>query len=227
MTARNIKPQNDAANTFQSAIGQFRTPYDEASYRPLIGLELAKYKINRSLNEYKPYEFSQEPGYGHSWLRETTIVIYNISWDIYFRYDTLISGVLRPRYFSYPLCKSSTDTDSQQSLANMGATSHRRDLLDTCFIPTAAHRASSTGASRLWLLLLGCHTQHCSDVTIGAMASQITSLSIVYSTVYSGADQRKHQSSASLVFVRGIHRSPVNFVREFIGHRTIPRTKGQ
>ena len=37
------------------------------------------------------------------------------------------------------------------------------------------------------------------------MASQITSLTIVYSTVYSGADQRKHQSSASLVFVRGIH----------------------
>ena len=42
------------------------------------------------------------------------------------------------------------------------------------------------------------------------MASQITSLAIVYSTVYSGADQRKHQSSASLAFVRGIHQSPVN-----------------
>ena len=34
-----------------------------------------------------------------------------------------------------------------------------------------------------------------------AMASQITSLAIVYSTVYSGADQNKHQSSASLAFV--------------------------
>ena len=45
---------------------------------------------------------------------------------------------------------------------------------------------------------------------MGAMASQITSLSIVYSTVYSGADHRKHQGSASLAFVRGIHRSPVN-----------------
>ena len=39
---------------------------------------------------------------------------------------------------------------------------------------------------------------------MGAMASQITSLTIVYSTVYSDADQRKHQSSASLAFVRGI-----------------------
>ena len=42
------------------------------------------------------------------------------------------------------------------------------------------------------------------------IASQITSLTIVYSTVYSGADQRKHQSSASLAFVWGIHRGPVN-----------------
>ena len=45
---------------------------------------------------------------------------------------------------------------------------------------------------------------------MGAMASQITSLTIVYSTVYSGADQRKHQSSTSLTFERGIHRRPVN-----------------
>ena len=48
---------------------------------------------------------------------------------------------------------------------------------------------------------------HCNDVI---MASQITSPTIVYSTVYSGADQRKHQSCASLAFVRGIHRSTVN-----------------
>ena len=45
---------------------------------------------------------------------------------------------------------------------------------------------------------------------MGAIASQITSLAIVYSTVYSGWDQRKHQSSESLAFVRGIHRGPVN-----------------
>ena len=51
---------------------------------------------------------------------------------------------------------------------------------------------------------------HCNDVIMGAIASQITSLTIVYSTVYSDADQTKHQSSASLAFVRGIHRGPVN-----------------
>ena len=36
-------------------------------------------------------------------------------------------------------------------------------------------------------------------VIMGAIASQITSLMIVYSIVYSDADQRKQQSSASLV----------------------------
>ena len=52
---------------------------------------------------------------------------------------------------------------------------------------------------------------HYSDVRMSGIASQITSLTIVYSTVYSDADQRKHQSSASLAFVREIHRWPVNF----------------
>ena len=51
---------------------------------------------------------------------------------------------------------------------------------------------------------------HYTDVIMGTIASQITSLTIVYSTVYSDADQRKYQSSASLAFVRGIHRRPVN-----------------
>ena len=49
-----------------------------------------------------------------------------------------------------------------------------------------------------------------------AIASQITSLNIVYSIVYSDADQIQHQSSASLAFVRGNHRD-----------RWIPRTNGQ
>ena len=52
--------------------------------------------------------------------------------------------------------------------------------------------------------------QHYTDVIITTMESQITSLTVVYSIVSSGANQRKHQSSASLAFVRGIHRWPVN-----------------
>ena len=51
---------------------------------------------------------------------------------------------------------------------------------------------------------------HYGDVIMGSIASQITSLTIVYSVVYSDADQRKHQSFALLAFVWGIHRGPVN-----------------
>ena len=51
--------------------------------------------------------------------------------------------------------------------------------------------------------------EHHNVVIMSAMASQITSLTTVSSSVYSGADQRKHQSSASLAFVRGIHGWPV------------------
>ena len=48
------------------------------------------------------------------------------------------------------------------------------------------------------------------DAIMSTLASQIISLTIVYSNVFSGADQREHQSSASLAFVREIHRWSVN-----------------
>ena len=51
---------------------------------------------------------------------------------------------------------------------------------------------------------------HYNDVIMSTMAFQFTSLTIVRSTVYWGADQRKHQSSTSLAPVQGIHRWPVN-----------------
>ena len=60
------------------------------------------------------------------------------------------------------------------------------------------------------------NSMHYDDAIMTTIASQITSLTSVYSTVYSDAHQRKHQSSASLAFVWGIHRD-----------RWIPRTKGQ
>ena len=64
-----------------------------------------------------------------------------------------------------------------------------------------------------WKCLVFCFCvvkSHYCDVIMGAMASQITSVSIVYSTISSGADQRKYQSSISLAFVRRIHRWPVS-----------------
>ena len=51
---------------------------------------------------------------------------------------------------------------------------------------------------------------HYNDVIMGTMASQITGLTIVFSIVFSSADQSKHQSSASLAFAWRLHRGPVN-----------------
>ena len=66
----------------------------------------------------------------------------------------------------------------------------------------------------VWQLIWGSwaatRRYHYNDVIMSAMASQITGVSIACLTVCSGADQRKHQSSASLAFVRGIHQWPVN-----------------
>ena len=77
-----------------------------------------------------------------------------------------------------------------------------------CITHPAQQRADF-GQERFSTGLLTSDT-HYNDVIMRTMASQITSRTIVYSTVYPGADQRKHQSSASLAFVRGIHRGPVN-----------------
>ena len=63
------------------------------------------------------------------------------------------------------------------------------------------------------LHLLKCHFSvffHYNDVIMSAMASQITSIMIAYSIVYSRRRSKKHQSSASLPSVRGIHRWTVN-----------------
>ena len=70
--------------------------------------------------------------------------------------------------------------------------------------------ASTKIRTSLWCICKKPDRPHYNDVIMGSMVSQITSLTIVYSAVYSGADQRKHQSSASLVFVRWIHRGQVN-----------------
>ena len=56
---------------------------------------------------------------------------------------------------------------------------------------------------------------HYNDFKMSAMASQIIDISIVYSTVCSGVDQRKDQSSMLLACVRGIHRWPVSSPRKW------------
>ena len=68
--------------------------------------------------------------------------------------------------------------------------------------------SSQLECARIYAVML---VLHYNDVITSAMASQSTCLTIVYWTIYSGTDQRRHQSSASLAFVRGIHRWPVKF----------------
>ena len=80
-------------------------------------------------------------------------------------------------------------------------------------MPSQVHKATQfTGFTRRGYIIMV--PVHYSAVIMSAMASQITGVSIVYSTLCSGADQRKHQSSASLAFVRGILRWPVNFLHK-------------
>ena len=95
----------------------------------------------------------------------------------------------------------SNDFSWMDSHSNQTSHKHRNHWLNTTFSP-------------LWVAIIWgnkyLHFYHCRDVIMGAISPQITSLTIVYSTVYSDADQRKHQSSASLAFLWGTLQGPVN-----------------
>ena len=85
---------------------------------------------------------------------------------------------------------------------------HKTHIIQFQLLRIIASKTNVFCLGFIWLLaLLLCNNilNHYSNVIMGTMASQITSLTIVYSTVYSDVDQRKHQISASLIFVRGFH----------------------
>ena len=102
----------------------------------------------------------------------------------------------------------------------------RKSAIQSSLIIAREHVILSTKQSSISVQVMLVYGRLCDDEASplrwrhnerdSAIASQITSPTIVYSAVYSDADQRKHQSSASLAFVWGIHRD-----------RWIPRTKGQ
>ena len=93
-----------------------------------------------------------------------------------------------------------------------------RNFLVAAVVDSDIECKFSKRSERLMCLLVRFNTwdRHYIDVIMNTMTTQITSLTVVYSIFYSGADQRKHQSSASLAFVQGIHRD-----------RWIPLTKSQ
>ena len=115
---------------------------------------------------------------------------------------------------SYTVRHLNNGTDHRHSKSCCDQSSPaRRTTMKTCHNPLSDQNRPD--ASSIAQILVGVWhfmacLQHYSDVMMSATASHITNLAIVYSTVYPGANQRKHQNSASLAFVRGIHRWPVN-----------------
>ena len=88
----------------------------------------------------------------------------------------------------------------------------RRGLSDECKTDLDGFPVDFINCVSISYLLIPAEKQrfHYSDGIMGAMATQITGVSVVCSAVCWGADQRKPQSSASLAFVGGIHRWPVD-----------------
>ena len=89
----------------------------------------------------------------------------------------------------------------------------QRLIYPLCSVPNISMRGARP--TRIILLYYWSYSSwifqsHYNDVIMVSMSSKLTSLTIVYTTVYSETDQRKHQSFASLAFVREIHRCPVN-----------------
>ena len=101
--------------------------------------------------------------------------------------------------------KNISGTQPRKNMITMG----KVDTSDLMMIITWAMDMSFQSPKLKWASWTHT-TPWCHDL-MTVMASQITSLTIVYSTVYSGTDQRKHQSSALLDVVWGIHRWPVNY----------------
>ena len=101
-------------------------------------------------------------------------------------------------YFFYKSFRMFSLTTNQHLYRQLPVVVWNKKWVDVNSFPLVAHKSKH----QCWV--------HYGDVIMSMIASQITSLTIVYSTVYSDVDQSKHQSSASLAFVRGIHRGPVN-----------------
>ena len=136
----------------------------------------------------------------------------DLSW---FRFIKLVHALQNPRNKSLPKTsiylkwKISYETHCWQKLMNTLVPTSAVGLKSGWWGSSQSlhkcHRICGQRCSSIMLITLN----YC-DVVISAIASRITAVSVVGSSVCSDADQRKHQSSASLAFLRGIHRSPVN-----------------
>ena len=116
-----------------------------------------------------------------------------------------ITGITRESYPIVPLATNVTNIEMLKYFFEIWfPTSKQNDPLKYLGKIAAIH------LDNIFYYLWRVAAIHYNDVIMGMITFLITSLTIVYSTVYSDADERKHQSPASLAFVRGIHRRPVN-----------------
>ena len=148
---------------------------------------------------YQLYSFDCRLQFASDFVSVSTPVLTFGSWmGIFYGYSN--------RVLSYTIILFIVETDSELALSSFWSHCNlQMKAMDTRFPKEVAEKKTR-----------GYLSKHYCDVIMGAMASQITSLTIVYSIVHSGVDPRKHQSSASLAFVG-----------EFIGDRWILRTNGQ
>ena len=123
--------------------------------------------------------------------------------------DPLLVGIF------FPFLKAVETTSTKAAYAHLVLGIYLFCIFSGNCVPPSFVTLSSEIARRAWGITNVWNLSHYNDVIMSVMTSQITSLTIVYSSVYSDADQRKHQSSASLAFVRGIHRWPVNSPRKW------------
>ena len=112
--------------------------------------------------------------------------------------STLIFSVSIDSYTGFALFRRSTVPEFSIHIFYW-ALPHHLEITNTVY-----------GCLASWYISNYIELVHYDDVIMDTITSLITSLTIVYSTVHWDADQRKHQSSASLAFVWGIHRGPVN-----------------
>ena len=134
-----------------------------------------------------------------------SVILVFFAWTFFIKWIRLLIQTPESdiRYVQQPILPP---TDPRPTVKNLFHTTH----VCTCQLQWFASwlRAS---AMKIYLSYhYQIATSHYNDVLMSAMASQITSFTIVYSTVYSDADQRQHQSSASLALVRGINQWPMN-----------------
>ena len=176
-----------------------------------------------STNYNETYSFLQEPVLSSlsKWFPRELKSIHEMVWNLFCIFQDLqeipgdLTGAFLSKYqeiLELDMLCPPLPTNPTPSPSN---TPTNESIMMWEQIATAYHHAISLKSTCpfLWRYLIS--ITHYNDVIMGMIASQITSLTIIYSTVYSGTDQRKQQSSASLAFVCRIHRRPVNSLHKW------------